>query len=127
MPPLQCCGCVGRSIILHYGKPRSHRDHPINKRNYLLAIFLGVNGIPFLLPKQTWAFFWPCKATPEHPSDPILRFFPSIISVVFLGILAHNVRASNYYLLIEECTNTSCHPFSRISSILYPRFVCSKN
>ncbi|VCU40773.1 Bgt-50595 [Blumeria graminis f. sp. tritici] len=118
------CGCVGRSIILHYGKPRSHRDHAINKRNYLLAIFLGVNRTPFLLPKQTRAFFWPCKATPEHPFDPILQCFSNTIRVVFLGILAHNVRASNYHLLIEECTNTSCHPFSRWPSILYQSFVC---
>ncbi|VCU39256.1 Bgt-51784 [Blumeria graminis f. sp. tritici] len=118
------CGCVDRSIILHYGKPRSHRDHAINKRNYLLAIFLGVNGTPLLLPKQTEAFFWLCKATPEHQSDPILRFFSNTISVVFLGSLAHNVRASSYHLLIEEYTNTSCHPFSRMSSILYPSFVC---
>ncbi|VCU40409.1 Bgt-50995 [Blumeria graminis f. sp. tritici] len=118
------CGCVGRSIILHYGKPRSHRDHAIDKRNYHLAILLGVNGTPFLLPEQTRAFFWPCKATPHHPSDPILRFFSNTISVVFLGSLAHNVRASNYHLLIEECTNTSCYPFSRMSSILYPSFVC---
>ncbi|VDB94936.1 Bgt-51141 [Blumeria graminis f. sp. tritici] len=42
---------------------------------------------------------------------------------MFLESLAHNVRASNYYLLIEECTNTFCHPFFRISSILYPSFV----
>ncbi|VDB93570.1 Bgt-51127 [Blumeria graminis f. sp. tritici] len=118
------CGCVSRSIILHYGKTRSHRDHIIDKRNYLLAIFLGVNGTPFLLPKQTRAFFWPCEATPEHPSDPILRFFSNTISVVFLGSLAHNVRVSNYHLLIEECADTSCHPFSRMPSILYPSFVC---
>ncbi|VDB85786.1 Bgt-50222 [Blumeria graminis f. sp. tritici] len=118
------CSCVGRSIILHYGKPRSHRDHAIDKRNYLLAIFLGVNGTPFLLPKQTRAFFWPCEATPEHPSDPSLRIYSKTISVVFLGSLAHKVRASNCHLLIEECTKTSCHPFSRMSSILYPSFVC---
>ncbi|VDB87782.1 Bgt-51815 [Blumeria graminis f. sp. tritici] len=118
------CGCLGRSNILHYGKPRSLRDHAINKRNYLLAIFLGVNGTPSLLPKQTRAFFWPCKVTPEHPSDPLLRFFSNTISVVFLRSLAHTVRASNYHLLIEECTNTSCHPFSRTSSILYSSFVC---
>ncbi|VCU39397.1 Bgt-51869 [Blumeria graminis f. sp. tritici] len=102
----------------------SHRDHAIDKRNYFHAIFLGVNGTPFLLPKQTRAFFWPCEATPEHPSDPILRFFSNTISVVFLESQAHNVRASNYHLLIEECTNTRCHPFSRMSSILYPSFVC---
>ncbi|VDB94683.1 Bgt-51641 [Blumeria graminis f. sp. tritici] len=118
------CGCVDRSIIPLYGKPRSHRDHAIDKRNYLLAIFLGVNGTPFLLPKQTKVFFWPCEAAPEHPSDPNLRFLSNTISVVFLGSLAQNVRASNYHLLIEECTNTSCHPFSRMSSILYPSFVC---
>ncbi|VDB89710.1 Bgt-50448 [Blumeria graminis f. sp. tritici] len=118
------CDCVGRSIILRYGKPRTHLDHAIDKRNYLLAIFLGVNGTLFLLPKQTRAFFWPCEATREHPSDPVLRFFSKTIGVVFLGSLAHNFRASNYHLLIEECTNTSCHPFSRMSSILYPSFDC---
>ncbi|VDB89392.1 Bgt-51229 [Blumeria graminis f. sp. tritici] len=78
---------------------------------------------PFSQNKQG-AFFWPCEATPEHPSDPILRFFSNTISVVSLGSIAHNVRASNYYLLIEGCKNTSCRPFSRLSSILYPSFVC---
>ncbi|VCU41104.1 Bgt-51888 [Blumeria graminis f. sp. tritici] len=99
------CGYVGSSIILHYGNPRSHRDHAIDKRDCLLAIFLGVDGTPFLLPKQTRAFFWPCEATPEHPFDPVLRFFSNTISVAFLE-------------------STSCHPFSRMSSILYPSFVC---
>ncbi|VDB90390.1 Bgt-50935 [Blumeria graminis f. sp. tritici] len=46
---------------------------------------------------------------------------------MFLGSQAHDVRASNYYLLIEECTNSCCHPFSRMSSILYPSFVCPLN
>ncbi|CAD6503116.1 BgTH12-02785 [Blumeria graminis f. sp. triticale] len=103
---LHCTCCyVSRRIILHYGKPRSHRDHAIDKRNYFLAIFLGVNGTPFFLPKQTRAFFWPCEASPEHPSDPILRFFSNTISIVFLE-------------------HFSCNQYSRISSILYPSFVC---
>ncbi|VCU40309.1 Bgt-51407 [Blumeria graminis f. sp. tritici] len=101
----------------------SHRDYAINKRNCFLAIFLGVNGTPFLLPKQTRAFFWPCEAAPEHPSGPF-RFFSNTISIVLLGSLAHNFRASNYHILKEEYANISCHPFSRISYILYPSIVC---
>ncbi|VCU41145.1 Bgt-50749, partial [Blumeria graminis f. sp. tritici] len=59
-----------------------------------------------------------CEAATEHPFDH-LQFFSNTISIVFLGSLAHNVRASNYHLFIEECMNISCHPFSRTSSIPY--------
>ncbi|VCU40651.1 Bgt-50156, partial [Blumeria graminis f. sp. tritici] len=64
------------------------------------------------------------EATPENPSDPILRFFSNTISVVFLGSLAHSGRASNYYLLTEKVRtllvahSVECLPTStQISSV----------
>ncbi|VCU39605.1 Bgt-50916 [Blumeria graminis f. sp. tritici] len=62
--------------------------------------------------------------SPEHPADPYPRFFSNAISIVFLGSLAYNIRASSYYPLEEECTKTSCYPVSRISSVLYSSFIC---